>query len=143
MTFAFGIGPTLEAILNAICGAYQVAGIDEFCRYGGHSFVSAPSKIQVLNFYRGFLETKPFRVVVVKVLIPCTHTADIEQVARVIHEAITTSSPKLRWIVGSDAEAMIAGRRAVSDEDYLTLGAEMTDEECDAAYRRILGLSIF
>lgn len=68
---------------------------------------------------------------------------DPAEVARVIHRAIVAETPKLRWVVGDDAHAMIAGRGAVSDEDFLTLGAELTDEECDAAYRRILGLSIF
>jgi NAD(P)-dependent dehydrogenase (short-subunit alcohol dehydrogenase family) len=64
-------------------------------------------------------------------------------VARVIHDAITTDDPKLRYLVGADAEAMAAGRERSSDEEFLTLGADLTDEECDAAYQRILGLKIF
>ncbi len=68
---------------------------------------------------------------------------DPAEVARVIHEAITTDAPRMRWVVGDDAHAMIAGRDLVTDEEYLLLGAKLTDEACDAAYRRILGLSIF
>ena len=64
-------------------------------------------------------------------------------VARVIHEAITTDEPRLRWPVGWDAEAMIGGRQRATDEEFLELGAELGDEECDAAYQRILGISIF
>ena len=68
---------------------------------------------------------------------------DPADVAAVIHEAITTDAPRLRWLVGADAEAMVAGRRAVTDEEYLRIGEHMSDEECDAAYKRLLGLSIF
>ena len=68
---------------------------------------------------------------------------DPAEVAAVIHEAITTDSPRLRWVVGSDAEAMVAGRRSCTDEEYLRLGEHMNDDECDAAYKRLLGISIF
>lgn len=68
---------------------------------------------------------------------------DPTDVARTIHEAAITDEPRLRWLVGWDAECMISGRRAVSDEEYLELGAELSDEECDAAYQRVLGLKIF
>jgi NAD(P)-dependent dehydrogenase (short-subunit alcohol dehydrogenase family) len=68
---------------------------------------------------------------------------DPADVARVIHHAITTDDPRLRYVVGKDAEAMVSGREAASDEEYLELGQELSDEACDAAYKRIFGLSIF
>lgn len=68
---------------------------------------------------------------------------DPAEVARVIHHAITTDDPRLRYVVGKDAEAMVSGRESASDEEYLELGSELSDEACDAAYKRILGLSIF
>jgi NAD(P)-dependent dehydrogenase (short-subunit alcohol dehydrogenase family) len=49
-------------------------------------------------------------------------------VARVIHEAATAAAPKLRHPVGRDAELLIAGRRRMTDEDYVATGQEMTDE---------------
>ncbi len=68
---------------------------------------------------------------------------DPAEVAKVIHHAITTDKPKLRYVVGTDAEAMVAGRESVTDEEYLELGEELSDEACDASYRRIFGLAIF
>ena len=68
---------------------------------------------------------------------------DPAEVARVIHHAITTHEPKLRYLVGDDAERMVMGREAATDEEFLELGRRSSDEDCDAAYRRILGLSIF
>ena len=48
-------------------------------------------------------------------------------VARVIHEAATTPAPKVRYPVGKDAELLIAGRRRMTDEDYVATGQEMSD----------------
>jgi len=50
-------------------------------------------------------------------------------VAAVIEEAVRTPDPKLRWVVGADAEGFIAGRSRLTDEEYQTLGEKMTDEE--------------
>jgi NAD(P)-dependent dehydrogenase (short-subunit alcohol dehydrogenase family) len=54
---------------------------------------------------------------------------DPEVVAAVIEEAATGPDRKLRWVVGADAENFIAGRDRLTDEEYQTLGDELTDEE--------------
>jgi NAD(P)-dependent dehydrogenase (short-subunit alcohol dehydrogenase family) len=48
-------------------------------------------------------------------------------VAEVIHDAVTADHPKLRHPVGRDAELLIAGRRRLSDEDYVATGQDMSD----------------
>src|SRR5262249_12508438 len=50
-------------------------------------------------------------------------------VARVIHEAVTTKESRLRYLVGDDAERLVAGRRRLTDEDYAATGRPMSDEE--------------
>jgi NAD(P)-dependent dehydrogenase (short-subunit alcohol dehydrogenase family) len=49
-------------------------------------------------------------------------------VARVIHDAVMTSEPKLRYLVGEDARLIAAGRQRLSDEEYVTIGREMSDD---------------
>jgi len=51
-----------------------------------------------------------------------------EDVARVIHEAVTTDTPKLRYLVGEDARRLVAGRARQTDEQYVETGREMSDE---------------
>jgi NAD(P)-dependent dehydrogenase (short-subunit alcohol dehydrogenase family) len=55
--------------------------------------------------------------------------AQPDEAARVIYEAATTSTPRLRWTVGEDAHLMVAGRQRTSDEDYVAGGRAMPDEE--------------
>jgi NAD(P)-dependent dehydrogenase (short-subunit alcohol dehydrogenase family) len=50
-------------------------------------------------------------------------------VARVIHEAATTDATKLRYLVGEDARRLDAGRRRLTDEEFVATGGEMTDEQ--------------
>jgi len=50
-------------------------------------------------------------------------------VARVIHEAATTKEPKLRYLVGDDAERLVAGRQRLTDEEYVATGRLMPDAE--------------
>lgn len=54
---------------------------------------------------------------------------DPEVVAAVIEEAATGPDRKLRWVVGADAENFIQGRNRLTDEEYQTLGDELTDEQ--------------
>jgi NAD(P)-dependent dehydrogenase (short-subunit alcohol dehydrogenase family) len=62
-----------------------------------------------------------------------------EDVARVIHEAVITDNPTLRYPVGRDAELLIAGRKATTDEDYVATGEAMTDDEYLDLMRRRYG----
>jgi NAD(P)-dependent dehydrogenase (short-subunit alcohol dehydrogenase family) len=60
-------------------------------------------------------------------------------VARVIHEAVTTKEPRLRYLVGDDAERLVAGRRRLSDEEYVATGQPMSDAEYLDLMRRRYG----
>ncbi len=60
-------------------------------------------------------------------------------VARVIHEAATTEAPKLRYLVGEDARRLDAGRRRLTDEEFVATGDEMTDEQYLELMRRRYG----
>jgi hypothetical protein len=48
--------------------------------------------------------------------------------AQVIYEAATTTTPRLRWLVGEDARLLDAGRRRMSDEDYIASARPQPDE---------------
>ncbi len=50
-------------------------------------------------------------------------------VARVIHEAVTAKAPRLRYLVGDDAERLVAGRQRLTDEEYVATGRLMPDAE--------------
>ncbi|HSE93105.1 MAG TPA: SDR family oxidoreductase [Methylomirabilota bacterium] len=50
-----------------------------------------------------------------------------EDVARMIHEAVTTDTPRLRYLVGEDARRLAAGRERLTDEEYVATGREMPD----------------
>jgi NAD(P)-dependent dehydrogenase (short-subunit alcohol dehydrogenase family) len=60
-------------------------------------------------------------------------------VARVIHEAVTTDTPRLRYVVGEDARLLIAGRARLTDEEYVATGEPMTDEQYLALMRHRYG----
>ncbi|HEU5323118.1 MAG TPA: SDR family NAD(P)-dependent oxidoreductase, partial [Methylomirabilota bacterium] len=60
-------------------------------------------------------------------------------VAEVIHEAVTTPAPRLRWLVGDDARRLEAGRRRMSDEEYVASARPMPDEEYLAQMRATYG----
>src|SRR5213593_2551136 len=62
-----------------------------------------------------------------------------DDVARVIHEAVTTGEPRLRYLVGEDARRLDAGRQRLSDEEYVATGREMPDEEYLELMRRRFG----
>lgn len=56
-------------------------------------------------------------------------------VAATILEAITTKEYRLRWPVGDDAVGMIGGRRRISDEDWVAMGAELSDDEYNGRFK--------
>jgi NAD(P)-dependent dehydrogenase (short-subunit alcohol dehydrogenase family) len=63
-----------------------------------------------------------------------------DDVARVIADAVTTSAPRLRYVVGDDAAKFFDGRQRVSDEEYVATGREMSEDEFLALTRRRYGL---
>jgi NAD(P)-dependent dehydrogenase (short-subunit alcohol dehydrogenase family) len=58
-----------------------------------------------------------------------------QAVAETIHEAITTDHYRLRWPVGEDAVGMIAGRAKISDEDWIAMGGDLSDEEYNSRFK--------
>lgn len=52
-----------------------------------------------------------------------------ELVAVTIRRAIETDQPKLRYLVGEDAELWVAGRAKMSDEEYVTAGGKLSSGE--------------
>jgi NAD(P)-dependent dehydrogenase (short-subunit alcohol dehydrogenase family) len=60
-------------------------------------------------------------------------------VAKAIHAAVTSETPKLRHVVGADAERVVTGRQRVSDEEYVATGREMSEDDFLALNRRRYG----
>ena len=65
-----------------------------------------------------------------------------ELVAEAIQHSLETDDPKLRYPVGEDANAWAVGRRAMTDEDWVNFGREMTLDEYAQFYRDRLGTEI-
>lgn len=61
------------------------------------------------------------------------HATDPFEVGKVIHHAITTDQPKLRYAVSWAANELIDGRAAITDEQWVALGNVAADDD-DAYY---------
>ena len=59
-----------------------------------------------------------------------------EDVAAVILDSIQSPGYKLRWPVGADAHSMLAGRAKMSDEAWVAMGDELSDEEYNGLYEQ-------
>ena len=64
------------------------------------------------------------------------------EVGAIVHEAITTVTPKLRYAVSWASQAMIDGRRAMTDEAWVALGAEPDDAGYYDTFDRVFGVDI-
>ncbi|MEP7202231.1 MAG: SDR family oxidoreductase [Ilumatobacteraceae bacterium] len=64
------------------------------------------------------------------------------EVARLIHHTVTTDTPQLRYAVSWAGPEFIAGREAMSDEEWVTLGAPTDDAEYYGAFQSAFGLDI-
>lgn len=64
------------------------------------------------------------------------------EVGRVIHHAITTDAPHLRYPVSWAGAEIIAGREAMTDEQWVALGDHVDDAEYYAAFASAFGLEI-
>jgi hypothetical protein len=69
------------------------------------------------------------------------NATDPFEVGHVIHDAITSPAPKLRYAVSWGAAEIIAGRRAMSDEAWVAIGAH-DDDDYYAAFESAFGLDI-
>jgi NAD(P)-dependent dehydrogenase (short-subunit alcohol dehydrogenase family) len=65
-----------------------------------------------------------------------------EDVAEVILNAINAEDYQLRWPVGDDAFGMIAGRARISDEDWVRMGDELSDEEYNGRFKDWYGIDL-
>jgi NAD(P)-dependent dehydrogenase (short-subunit alcohol dehydrogenase family) len=64
------------------------------------------------------------------------------EVGAVVHEAITTDEPRLRYAVSWGSAGMIDGRRRMSDEEWIALGALESDDAYYGAFERHFGVRI-
>ena len=70
------------------------------------------------------------------------HATDPFEVASLIHHAVTTDSPQLRYAVSWGGPEFIAGREKMSDEEWVALGAHADDADYYAAFQSAFGLDI-
>jgi NAD(P)-dependent dehydrogenase (short-subunit alcohol dehydrogenase family) len=64
------------------------------------------------------------------------------EVAAVVHEAITTDAPQLRYACSWGASEIITGRLSMSDQDWMALGAATDDKEYRERFKASLGMDI-
>jgi len=69
------------------------------------------------------------------------HPSSAEQVAATIIEAVTTTTPKLRWPVGNDAQGFYDAKVS-SDSDEWLEGAHCDEEEYVALFHRLYGIQL-
>ncbi len=65
-----------------------------------------------------------------------------ERVAETIHEAIIAPEYRLRWPVGEDAVGIAAGRPRISDEDWVSMGADLSDEDYNGRFKTYFGVEL-
>ncbi len=70
------------------------------------------------------------------------HATDPFEVARLIHHAVTTDTPQLRYAVSWGGPEVISGRQAMTDEAWVALGEIVDDAEYYAAFQSAFGLDI-
>ena len=68
--------------------------------------------------------------------------AQPDQVANTILEAITTSQYRLRWPVGKDADGLAKGRPQISDEEWVRMGGDVSDQEYNDWYYQRFGIKL-
>jgi NAD(P)-dependent dehydrogenase (short-subunit alcohol dehydrogenase family) len=62
-----------------------------------------------------------------------------EAVAETIYEAVTTKTPRLRWVVGEDAQKLLEGRRRMTDEEFIAAAAPSSDDDWKRTMRARYG----
>ena len=70
------------------------------------------------------------------------NATDPFEVAEVIHHAIHTDRPTLRYPVSWGAAEIIAGRAAITDEEWVEIGAIADDAEYAARFAEVFGVDI-
>jgi NAD(P)-dependent dehydrogenase (short-subunit alcohol dehydrogenase family) len=64
------------------------------------------------------------------------------EVAEVIHHAVTTDRPELRYRTSWGGDLLIRGRERMSDADWVSLGTAAGDDEYYARFETLFGLDI-
>ncbi len=64
------------------------------------------------------------------------------RVAMTILEAIEAPEYKLRWPVGDDAWGIFNGRKAISDEAWVSMGDNLSDEAYNGCYLKYFGIQL-
>jgi NAD(P)-dependent dehydrogenase (short-subunit alcohol dehydrogenase family) len=70
------------------------------------------------------------------------HATDPFEVAEVIHHAVTTDNPQLRYHVSWGGEELIGGRKRITDAEWVSLGAAPDDDAYYTRFQEIFGLDI-
>lgn len=70
------------------------------------------------------------------------HATDAGEVGEVIRHAIETDDPKLRYQVSWGGREIVAGRQAMSDEDWVALGTIESLTDYIAAFNAAFGIDI-
>jgi NAD(P)-dependent dehydrogenase (short-subunit alcohol dehydrogenase family) len=68
--------------------------------------------------------------------------SDPFEVAAVIHHAITTPDPQLRYVAGWGGRELVEGRASVADSDWVALGAIPDDADYYRRFADLFGLDI-
>jgi NAD(P)-dependent dehydrogenase (short-subunit alcohol dehydrogenase family) len=64
------------------------------------------------------------------------------EVAEVVYEAVTTDKPQFRYTVSWGGDEIINGRAAITDEEWIAIGATTDDDEYYRRFEAAFGLSI-
>jgi NAD(P)-dependent dehydrogenase (short-subunit alcohol dehydrogenase family) len=67
---------------------------------------------------------------------------DPMEVAEVIYDAYTSDEPKLRYTMSWGGPEIVAGRTAMTDEEWVAMGATDDDDEYYRRFKEAFGLSI-
>ena len=70
------------------------------------------------------------------------NATDPFDVAEVIHHAVTTDEPRLRYVTSWGAAELIQGRERMTDADWVALGAAPDDAAYYARFEELFGLDI-
>ena len=70
------------------------------------------------------------------------HATDPFEVAKVVHHAIHTDTPTLRYVVSWGGPETINGRSKITDEQWVALGAIKDDDDYYRAYSDTFGIDI-
>jgi hypothetical protein len=71
-----------------------------------------------------------------------SNATDPFAVADVIHHAVTTDEPRLRYVTSWGAAELIQGRERMTDADWVALGATPDDDAYYARFEELFGLDI-